>query len=70
MKNLLKYINNQSSKNYDPGNKIIFNTEVLNLTSLTAMMLVKDDITIIAAPAAQVSSKNCAPFTKCNTKID
>ena len=29
MKNLLKYINNQSSKNYDPGNKIIFNTEVL-----------------------------------------
>ena len=34
------------------------------------MMLVKDDITIIAAPAAQVSSKNCAPFTKCNTKID
>ena len=34
------------------------------------MMLVKDDITIIAAPAAQVSSKNCAPFTKCNSKID
>ena len=28
------------------------------------------DITFTAAPTTQVSFKNCAPFTKCITKID
>ena len=35
-----------------------------------AYMLVKGDVTIIAAPATQVSFKNCTPFTKCIKKID
>ena len=33
-------------------------------------ILVRGDITVIAACATQVASKNYAPFTKCNTKID
>ena len=47
-------VNDQSKANYDIGNEI----------------LVKDNITIAAAPATQVSFKNCAPFIKCITKID
>ena len=35
-----------------------------------AYILVRGDITIIAAPQIQVAFKNCAPFTKCITKID
>ena len=31
---------------------------------------VRGDITVTAAPATQVSYKNCARFTKCITKID
>ena len=34
------------------------------------MILVKGDNTVAAAPATQVLFKNCAPFTKCTTKID
>ena len=30
----------------------------------------KGDITIIGHPVNQVAFKNCAPFTKCNTKTD
>ena len=33
-------------------------------------MLVTGDITVVAAPAIQVAIKNCAPFTKCISKID
>ena len=33
-------------------------------------ILVRGDITITAAGATQVAFKNCAPFTKCITKID
>ena len=33
-------------------------------------ILLKGNISVIAAPATQVSIKNCAPFTKCITKID
>ena len=35
-----------------------------------AYVFIKGDITATAAPATQVSFKNCAPFTKCITKID
>ena len=35
-----------------------------------AYMLVKGDNTVIAAPATQVSFKNCTPFTRCIKKID
>ena len=34
------------------------------------IILVRGDITVIAACATQVRFKNCAPFTKCITKID
>ena len=35
-----------------------------------AYILVKDDITVTVTLATQVAFKNCAPFTKCTTKID
>ena len=43
-------------------NLIFVITTILNI-------LVRDDITVVAAPATQVAFKNCAPFTKCITKI-
>ena len=55
------------------GNEIIYNTEVLksNLCDCNdVFILVRGDITVAAAPETQVSFKNCAPFTKCITKID
>ena len=66
-------VNDQSNANYDVGNEVIYNTENLksNLCNYSdAYILVNGDITVIAAPATQVSFKNCAPFTKCVTKID
>ena len=33
-----------------------------------AYILVKDNLTVTAIPATQVSSKSRAPFTKCNHK--
>ena len=47
---------------YDVGNEMIYNTKVF--------ILVRADITVTATPATEVSFKNCAPFTKCLTKID
>ena len=67
------FINDPSNANYDVGNEIIYKTEVLksNLCDYNdAYILAKCDITVIAAPATKVSSKNCVPFTKCITKID
>ena len=66
-------LNDQSNANYDVGNEVIYNTEDLksNLCNYSdAYILVNGDITVIAAPATQVSFKNCAPFTKCMIKID
>ena len=66
-------VNDQSNANYDVGNEVIYNTEDLksNLCNYSDVyILVNGDITVIAAPATQVSFKNCAPFTKCVTKID
>ena len=59
--------NDQSNVNYDVGNEIIYNTEVLksNLCDYK-----NGNFTVAAAPATQVSFKNCAPFTKWITKID
>ena len=57
---------------YDEGNEVIYNTEVLksNLCDYNdAYILVRGDITVTAA-TTQVAFKNCAPFTKCITKID
>ena len=66
-------VNDISKANYNVGNEIIYNTEVLksNLCDYNdAYILVRGDITVVAAPATQVAFKNCAPFTKCITKID
>ena len=62
-----------SNANYDVGNEIKYNTEVLksNLCDHNDVyILVRGDITVKVAPATQKAFKNCAPFTKCITKID
>ena len=66
-------VNGQSNANYDVGNEIIYNTEVLksNICEYKdAYILVKGDITATASPETRLSFKNCSPFTKCITKAD
>ena len=48
------------------------NTEVLKskLCDYNVYILVRGNITVVAVQATQVTFKNCAPFTKCFTKID
>ena len=36
----------------------------------SSYILLRGDITVVAVPATQAAFKNCAPFTKCITKID
>ena len=65
--------NAQSSGNYDVGNEIIYNIEVLkcNLADYNnAYILIRGDITIVEDNVTQVAFNNCAPFGKCITKID
>ena len=55
------------------GNYIIYNTAVLKSILCDYndfYILVRGDITIIRHQVTQVAFKNCAPFTKCITKID
>ena len=55
------------------GTQGSYHTEVVksNLCDYNgAHILARGDITVIAAPATQVSFKNYAPFTKCITEID
>ena len=62
-----------SKSNYDATNKITYNTEILKSKLCNyndAYILVRGDITVVAAPATQAAFKNCAPFTKCIKKID
>ena len=59
--------------NYDLGNINTYNKEVLksNLCdNKDAYILIRDNVTVTAAPETEVSFKHCAPFTKCITKID
>ena len=66
-------VKDQSNANYDVGNEIIYTTEVLksNLCGYnSAYILVRGGVAVTAAPATQTSFENCAPFTKCITKID
>ena len=66
-------VNDTSNSNYDAGNEITYNTEVLKTNFCDyndVYILVKSDITVTAAPATQIAFKNCVPFTKCITKID
>ena len=58
--------------NYSVRNEVIYSAEVLksNLCDYNhACILVKSNITIIGQNVTQVACKNCAPFTKCITKI-
>ena len=59
--------------NYDVGNEIIYNKEVLksNLWDCkNPYIYVRSDITIKGHQVTQVTSKNCALFAKCIAKID
>ena len=62
-------VNHQWNANYDIGNKVVYNTEVLK-TYLCNYNVVKDDITIKRHQVTRVTFKNCAPLAKCITKID
>ena len=65
--------NNNSKANYGVGNEITYSIEVLKSNFCDyndAYILVRGDITVTAAGVTKVAFKNCAPFTKCITKID
>ena len=60
-------VNDNSNSNYAKANEIICNTEILksNLCDYNdAYILITGDITVVAAPATQLTFKNWAPFTK------
>ena len=66
-------VNDLSNSNYDVGNEIIYNKEVLrsNLCDYNdAYILVRGNIALIGHQVTQVTFKNCARFTKCIPKID
>ena len=66
-------VNDNSKSSYDATNEITYNTEILksNLCDYNNVyILVRGDITVVAVLATQVAFKNCAPFSKCTTKID
>ena len=66
-------VSDQSNSNYNVGNEIIYNTEVLksNLCDYNDVyILVRGDIAFIGGPVTEVEFKNCVPFTKCITNID
>ena len=66
-------VNHNSKTNYDVANEITYNTEDLksNLCDYNdAYILFRGNITFIGHQVTQVVFKNCAPFTKCITKID
>ena len=65
-------VSNNSKVNYNAGIKlsivIINNNYFCDYND--AYILARRDITVRSAPATQVAFTNCAPFTKCITKID
>ena len=66
-------VSDNANANYDVGNEIIYNTEVLksNLCDYyDAYILVRGCITVTATLATKVAFKSCALFTKCITKTD
>ena len=66
-------VDSNSKSIYDETNEITYNAEILK-SSLCDYngdyILVRRDITVTTAPATHLAFKNCAPFTKCITKID
>ena len=66
-------VSDDSRPNYDVGSEIIYNTEILNSNLCdynNTYILVRGNITIVGHQVTQVAFKNCAPFSKCITKID
>ena len=66
-------INDNSKLDYDATSEITSNTEVLksNICDYNdAYILVRGNITVVAALATLVAFRNCALFNKCITKID
>ena len=66
-------VSDQSNANYDLGNEITYNAEVLksNLCNYNdTQILIRGDITVVAVHGTQVAFKSCPPFTMCITKID
>ena len=66
-------VTDQSNRNYDSENLIIFIREVLksNICDYNdAFIPVRDNTSTAGNVATRVVFKNCAPFTKCITKID
>ena len=66
-------VNDNSEASYSAANDITYNAEVLKSSLCNyndGYILVTGAITVTTAPVTQVSIKNCAPFTKCITKID
>ena len=60
--------NNIRKANYNAGNEIAYNTEILKFKLCDyndVYFLVKSDITVTVASETQLSFKNCAPFIKC-----
>ena len=73
MKRKWNIVNDQTNANYDVGNEIVYNAEVLksNLCDYNdAYILVTGNITIIGHQVTQVAFENWAPFTKCVPRID
>ena len=66
-------VNDNSKSNYDATNEITYNTEILKFNLydyIDAYMLVRGDITVVAASATQVVLEKFVPFTKRITKTD
>ena len=69
----LNIANENLKANYNVGNEIIYNKEVLksNFCGYSdAYILVKGNIHVTAAPITQAKFKNSPPITKCITKIN
>ena len=65
-------VNDQSNANYEVGNEIIYNTEVLksNLYNNACILVRGYIVTTTHNISTQVAFKNCASSGKCTTKID
>ena len=67
-------INDQSNKNSDAGNEIIYDTEVLKSIiwdfNYTYILVRGDIVTAAHNNPNSVALKNCAPLIKCITKTD
>ena len=65
-------INDNSKANYNTGNEVIRNTNVLKFKLCNyndAYILVRGSITIIGHQVTQVAFTNYTEFTKCITKL-